>query len=799
MFIPLAQRLATGDVPLILAGPILRHVTDDQVSVFVACREASTVTLRVFQGEDRERVELLSGDRATVALGDSLHLVVVTASGAVGTLTSGVAYTYDVDLGAGRTLGVAGVLGSDASSAPLAHGGASLPGFSLPPIALDGVRLIHASCRKPHGEGVDALTAIDDMIADAAAGPDVALGRPHQVFLTGDQIYSDDVADQMLFLLRDAAAALLGWSETLPGAVAAAPAPGARAALTVEAGLTSAVPDPEHAKSHLMTLGEFATMYLFAWSPALWPQDLPAPDPAVLGSPTDASTLRTEDVRLTSFRSTVGSVRRALANAPVYMICDDHEVTDDWFMNRRWVGPRTTADTPCGVLEHPLGRRVLQNAMLAFALFQAWGNTPERFAPTGADGAPGRALLAAVGSWRGGVTADLDEIGVRVGLPVEPLAPTARELTRPAGALDWHYRVALRDGRYEVLVLDGRTSRTYPLGSDLAAAGLLGPAALDRQIVDVPDDGDRRVTIVVTQTPAIGLTFLEEKQAGARGEDVWDVDAEAWSLNSDAFERFLGSLAVRRRRVVVLAGDVHYSFTARLTYWARRPYGRPESPEPLASAVVQLAASSCKNQTTVRWPTDTIDLLAAQKDTDRLHQSGFGGLLWLEFAKDFARSGWPTPRTTSLSLDGKVLGPLRRTPGWDRTPAVFDPGALPAGTQFGSQPDWRYDVHFTPGTKGPGSTRPFVNTLPNGPTPTVREIARFQRDCREQLTADAGRDIVGRNNIGELLFEVDAQGDPLRVVQRTWWRARDDAEPVPATTFAVSLDPAQPAPPAPLP
>ena len=40
--------------------------------------------------------------------------------------------------------------------------------------------------------------------------------RPHQLFLTGDQIYADDVADVLLFMLMDASETLLGWSEKLP-------------------------------------------------------------------------------------------------------------------------------------------------------------------------------------------------------------------------------------------------------------------------------------------------------------------------------------------------------------------------------------------------------------------------------------------------------------------------------------------------------------------------------------------------------------------------------------------------------
>ena len=45
---------------------------------------------------------------------------------------------------------------------------------------------------------------------------EIANNRPHQLFLTGDQIYADDAADALLFMLTDAANNLLKWDELLP-------------------------------------------------------------------------------------------------------------------------------------------------------------------------------------------------------------------------------------------------------------------------------------------------------------------------------------------------------------------------------------------------------------------------------------------------------------------------------------------------------------------------------------------------------------------------------------------------------
>ncbi len=54
------------------------------------------------------------------------------------------------------------------------------------------------------------------------------------------------------------------------------------------------------------------------------------------------------------------------------MICDDHEVTDDWNMTRGFCED---------VYGNALGVRIVQNALVAFALCQAWGNSPDRFDP----------------------------------------------------------------------------------------------------------------------------------------------------------------------------------------------------------------------------------------------------------------------------------------------------------------------------------------------------------------------------------------------------------------------------------
>ncbi|MGH8480063.1 MAG: hypothetical protein ACREXK_10900 [Gammaproteobacteria bacterium] len=80
----LAQRLHATSVPLVICGPLLRHVTPKRVCVFVALKYPREVTLNVFQGTDRPRALILEGSMHTVPLGNYLHVAVVQASARAG-------------------------------------------------------------------------------------------------------------------------------------------------------------------------------------------------------------------------------------------------------------------------------------------------------------------------------------------------------------------------------------------------------------------------------------------------------------------------------------------------------------------------------------------------------------------------------------------------------------------------------------------------------------------------------------------------------------------------------------------
>lgn len=569
---PLAKRFA--DLPLILSGPLLRRVERESVTVWLALKEPCTVTLRVYaRNEAGELVEQCEGTRQSIRLGDRLHIVAVTAHTGAEALQWGGLYYYNLFFQTGDVgvhadtpvpataahLGTPGVLIADLAGADdlhrLVYPGQPLPSFMLPPEDINLLRIVHGSCRKPHGVGSEMLSALDTLLESAVRQ---GRQRPQQLFLTGDQIYADDVATPLLFALIDAGGFLLAGNreEVLPGVDVPACdlAPGTRGdIIRYRALFTTTTP-----QNQLMALAEYAAMYLFAWSDIAWPADLPGIEelwdayPKTRPHRDDQEQARDEYAaqleQLAGFRSTLPQVRRALANIATYTICDDHEITDDWFLDGLWCQR---------VLAGPLGRRIIRNGLLAYALFQGWGNTPYQFAePNGA------ALLDAVDTWRGDVQDAREQlIEELIGLPAA--FDGTGTLPRSPRALHWYHHY--QGPRYQVIVMDTRTQRIYHSPQDVP--GLLSPAAMQAQIAGVARE-DAEVTIMISATPVLGVDFIESIQVWSHwiAKDNYGYDCEAWALEWETFQHFL-KLVSAMKRVVFLSGDVHYSFGSSMEYW----------------------------------------------------------------------------------------------------------------------------------------------------------------------------------------------------------------------------------------
>ena len=312
----------------------------------------------------------------------------------------------------------------------------------------------------------------------------------------------------------------------------------------------------------------------------------------------------------------VAKVRRGLANVATYMMFDDHEVTDDWHMTHDWVKE---------VYASEIARRVMQNALCAYAIFQAWGNTPEQFEGE----QQGKKFLDALKVWIDAKLASGDEANAvleRV-IPCK-LVPNVEIPLQKDGALigsekviRWDYRLSF--GKYEVVVTDARTRRSFTR-RELAPAEHLSKEAIKLQAADTQGaEFDPEFTLLVSPCNIVTIpdfrkgfvgtglpikTFITQlKQRGSiqRAKILnYDPDvADSWFVAEGPFERLIARLAARMpksgnqrlpARVIVLSGDVHFSASSRLQYWADKPFNETEGAANLVMA--HLVSSGFKNE-----------------------------------------------------------------------------------------------------------------------------------------------------------------------------------------------------------
>jgi len=850
-----------GPLPIILAGPILRRVEPGQVCVWVATQSAQSVLLTVRSGGAEVASNVSAANpvgQPTVQLGDKLFVALLTAVPAAD-LQANVLYTYDLQFtspasGTVTTFAVALTGSASGTLQSIVYGGgatgseATLPSFSLPPQTLSQVRIGHTSCRKAGGENPDAMPVFDSVISRARSGAtdtEFVANRLHQLYLTGDQIYADDVTDSFLAMCIDAGGWLMGsrqepapkilgalyddasgghtfpvqadgwlplfWrtlGPTTPWDASDWPGVGARGQLAFAAGYTVTSPKTtamnpiklqppdlhyQLARNHLMALGEFYAAYLLAWSPVLWSpgtSSWPVPLPydaenvgAVTGLPAIASYNDQDAGKVAYFGAGTQAVRRVLANVPTYMICDDHDVTDDWFMNRLW------CERVLGIDDDTLGRRMVRNALIAYAVFQAWGNTPQQFDPAAPGPPPGAQLLTQLAAGQE-MTDDLTTssdtgISALLGMP-GPLSPSSPALSRPTGSLTWSHRWSQAGWPFEVIMLDCRTLRRYGPG-ELEPPQLLddgtSPSANADQFaaqLGMPAAAGT-VTLVVAQTPVIGIRWIEENlQRGPGCEAIFGHDAEAWSLVGNGYQLMLAGLAAHNPMTILLSGDVHYSFVASADYWATTPWGAASLSAPRTARIIQLNSSAARNETAL---------------TRIFHTAGFSTLDALGMPAVETWAGFQTPSYHQIT----VLPNLPAIEKLNGSPAVLtaeEYKAVYASATPPPTPDWKYRIQFVSGIRD--NAPPFnpPGTQDTMPADFLDPGAAGLADFVTYVRAAAGTEIIGQNNVCLVTFTGD---DPAswHVQQAVMWRPdpgtgpqeipADVTAPVDVTRFDVAL------------
>lgn len=818
-------------LPLVLAGPILRRVDANVCSVWIALSQAAQVEFRVWANAQMAAglgsvasgtLSLASAHAPTRRFGASLHVAVVTidlrpsAEVAAVPLVPGGYHAYNVIIDGAHDLKTLGLLRDETAgqrlpnvdtAAPLhkalGYTTDRLPGFVVPAPTLDRLRLAHASCRRPHHPSYDAMAYLDDWLAANLNDP---AKWPQQLFLTGDQIYADDVAPPLLTMLNALGQELLGNApEQFPidgqqrfPLTAANFQPQRRGKLVRQFAQLST----KECHNHLLGFGEFAAMYLAAWSPRAWralPTDAqidtelfrPRTDaaPALRDALSDweqafegnfdkwkqdpdlgtahAKTLRDE---VALWRDAVPKAARALANISTYMIWDDHEVTDDWNLAGQW---RTR------VMGREPGRAIVRHGMMAYGIFQGWGNDPLEYMRAGG---PNRrfldeaeAVMAGPGPHPATPTAALDAV---LGVTDGPAANRVK----------WHYTV---DGRiHRAVVLDTRMQRDLDSPVSVRPPRLVGDT-LNAQLPDGPLANGLQLLVVVSAAPVLGPTLFDNvmQPLGAAVKDLVghvkealrdvgitspyspvedmkhglekvpgreDLDIESWTANENDHEALLRKLA-GYGRAVVLSGDVHFSCTMTLDYF--RTAAAPAAPPPPAR-IVQLTCSGAHNG----WP------LAAEGNIRKntiLQDLLSGGMDSTGVVAE--RMAWTGPAQMTLPLQ-PVVGPGRRAR-MGRSPALLPVIGWPAGTTIDAPPNWGWRLRLvrdlrTGGANGAPADPPTLaaDIDPAAPFSGYKAVVTRHALVTMQMPRLL-RTLHFLSNVGLVHFEPDGAGPPTLVHQ----------------------------------
>lgn len=821
----------------IICGPILRRLETNKVSVWIAFTENYHLTLKVWEGNaikyDTSETPVGTGDSHTIQFGQNLWIGVVTADIPSPGLNAEKIYSYNIVFTSSEEPGVSNDFHSDdllkdgttLESRPqlaIGYGADMLPTFCLPGGTPDKLNVIHGSCRKMHGFGDDALALVDDELKKDENRSDPSK-RPQAIFMTGDQIYADEVPTMLLRYMcsLDGVGIFSAASpekmkikgddnqeKDLEADITAYPPSLRQRLVSKYAGLSSSA-----AINHLLTFEEYCATYLCYWNIRSWNKELFAEikkisdaGDAELGtkldevvnnfvdstgveadtnlvnlirdteniSKTDAynfsadtftkeqfrndssdqykkwrdnikDAIRDEVVNMASFMKTLPKVSRVLANVPSYMMMDDHEVTDDWFITKRWNNE---------VLSKPFGRDIIRNAVMAYAVFQDWGNVPadytwavdHLFEEIGNVPNEKAKLLLYINEFCYRYANNLHVATVRA--DVTDKVETMLGLSSSPTTLKWNYTVKL--GSAEALVLDTRTQRFYQ--SLNTTPELISEANLTTQLPETLTDNPDLV-FVISPCPVLGFPNFEELIQPAAAATIslfhqddnnpgiiggrLGFDFEAWGFNTVGFERLLDRLN-NYKKVVLLSGDVHYGATIVLDYWK----GTAEAP---TSRIVQLTSSAFKNE----WMGNLSILKGAlvQRILTNVGES-ISKLGWKN--KTVTKTGNVSPRNR-YRLYGAMAG-LGTIPveGWT------------AGARLSPEPDWRWrlrvlkderpnEADLVTGDINLGD----ANSLKNG---YYQVVQRHQSMFESKKT----RRIAWNSNIGFIKLEADGSDWKLK-------------------------------------
>ena len=827
-----------------ICGPIIRRIEGRKVSVWAAFMNPQHVVLNIYKGDSIKHTgsnrlfnsgsSILAGTAEGHALqfGQHLWVALITVE-LTDTPDTNLVYSYNMiynDLDAAQSedflsdkLLTKDKTAEDRPQLPIGYEDKMLPSFVFPGATPKQLNIVHGSCRKLHGHGQDALALLDDKIKTTRTAPAT---RPQALFLTGDQIYADEVPGIVLRSLGSMdGVGLFGGPRSEKMKIK----DGNNPAQEFETDITAYPPyfrqklvnkyagfSSQAATNHLITFEEFCATYLYYWNVRSWNKDIfaevqkiitakktgdftkleKALDDAVTkftDSPavdadtnlvnlirdaenvrqTDAFIFSAETITKTEFRDNnnekykkwlkdtkkdireefitvaeflekLPAVSRVLANVPCYMMMDDHEVTDDWGITQRWNNL---------VMSKPFGRDIIRNAMMAYAVFQDWGNVPTEYQeainllPAQFETATNKRaqflMYASEFGFRYAANQKLNTIRTEVIDKMEIMLGMGATPTN----LDWNYSVKL--GTAQALVLDTRTKRAYE--SLNTTPQLISAASLTKQTPETLLDNPPFLFVVSpcpvlgfhnfeeliqpAATAVIALATSNEDNPGLIGGQL-NFDYEAWGFNTDAFERFMARMD-KYKSVIFLSGDVHYGATTVMDYWK----GASATP---TSRIVQLTSSGFKNE----WLSNVVILKSALiQQILSSFVNGVSKLGWFNKTVTSSNSNKVTPRNRQRLLKSTVTIPVE---GW--TP----------GITLNPVPDFRWRLKVLKDERAMAGDPVTAEIAANDSVATKEGYFNIVKRHQKMFKDGKTRRIAWNSNIGLVSFVEDGTGWKLK-------------------------------------
>ncbi|MFK7859459.1 MAG: alkaline phosphatase family protein [Granulosicoccus sp.] len=548
------------DLPRVLVGPILRHVQTERMLLWLVTTRPThwRVRIRTVDAVLQER-NLYESEQTELGIGRNAYIQLLEIRSDSQWPMDNVLY-YDIGFEENGTQWIA-------DWAPhLCHDGFTSPHFVIHSRIR---RIMHGSCRKPHHDSDDALRRVDEEIHLCKSGSEQ---RPSLLLMTGDQVYVDDVAGPMLNAIHQLQDRLGLFDEVISEATVANGTElvqhehtyyrrsqllpltrnNSRVIDRFFGGARKPIFTTASAENHLVTVAEVLAMYLLVWSPVPWTLfQLKVPElPKAF-----VKRYRNEHGHISQFVSGLPMAARALSHVPCYMIFDDHDITDDWNLSLAW---EQTA------YEHCFSRRIVGNALMAYALCQGWGNGSAKLADLIEDC---KALFCCAET----------ELRTLAQVQQDVLIDKLLEFR------GWQYTLETAPA---IVVLDTRTHRWHRRSKPSRPSGLMDWEALTDFQQSIMG---RSEVIVVSPAPVFGVKLIEIVQSVFTffGKPLL-VDAENWMAHHEAATVILSIFEHRQtpQTFVLLSGDVHYSFAydVRLRYQTETP------------AIWQITSSGIKNE-----------------------------------------------------------------------------------------------------------------------------------------------------------------------------------------------------------